>query len=165
MFKTFPQKTFICSIQGENSKAKDNNMVLNCSPQVVCPPLNPPQNCSAGLVLQKVCQEGPRSLDSEHTCRWRTAKWGLPELTLWVKAGHQTHPLHCPTCFGMWPQAFHLKAHKRSPGESMSISIRVCVESKRALRTVSKIDSPKHEGQENWDLFIFHFPLVQGRCF
>lgn len=88
-------------IQGDFSKAKDNNMVLNCSPQAVCPPLNPSQNCSAGLVLQKTCQEGPRSLDFEHLCRWRTAKCGLPELTFWMKAGHQTHPpLHCPSVLG-----------------------------------------------------------------
>lgn len=38
MFKTFPQKTFICSIQGDYSKAEVNTMVLNCSPQAVCPP-------------------------------------------------------------------------------------------------------------------------------
>lgn len=41
MFKTVPQKTFTSSIQGDFSK--DNNMVLICSPQVVCPPLNPPR--------------------------------------------------------------------------------------------------------------------------
>lgn len=43
MFKTLPQKTFTCPIHRDYSKAKDNNMVLNCLPQVVCPPLNPPK--------------------------------------------------------------------------------------------------------------------------
>lgn len=41
MLKTVPQKTFICSIHGDYSLSTDNNMVLNCSPQVVYPPLNP----------------------------------------------------------------------------------------------------------------------------
>lgn len=52
MFKTVPQKSFTCSIQGDFSK--DNNMVLNCSPQVVCPPLNTPRT----VLLDWYCLEG-----------------------------------------------------------------------------------------------------------
>lgn len=164
MLKTVPQKTFKSSIQGGFSKAKGNNMVLNCSPQAVLPWTLP-----RTVLLDWYYR---RSVRRDQGLWILSTSAGGEQLSVGFQSWHfgwrlGTKLILLCTAHLFWEAAPSLPPQRvqEEPWESTSISIRVCVESKRALRTVSKSIHPNMRGQQNWDLFIFHFPLVQGRCF
>lgn len=166
MFWTAPQKAFLCSIQGDYPKAKDDNMVLNCSPQVVWPPLNSPRIALLDWYYR-------RSVRGNQGLWTLSTSAGGEQLSVGFQSWHfmlrlGTKPILClaQSVLGGSPKPSTSKSTRGAPGSlRRSMSIRVCVESKRALRTVSKSIHLNMRDQENWDLFIFHFPLVQARCF
>lgn len=164
MFKTVPQKTFICSIQGDYSKAKDNNMVLNCSPQVVCPPLNPPRTVLLDWYYR-------RSVRRDQGLWTLSTSAGGEQLSVGFQSWHFgwrlgiKRILWLPDLFwevapGLLPQRV-----EKEPGVYVHQHQGVCAESKRALRTVRKSIHLNMRGQENLDSFILYFLLVQGRRF
>lgn len=166
MLKTVPQKTFTCSIFKETSlKLKIITWYWTAHLKLSVLPWTLPRT-----VLLDWSYRRPVRRDQGLWILSTSA--GGEQLSVGFQSWHfgwrlGTKLILLCTAHLFWEAAPSLPPQRvqEEPWESASISIRVCVESKRALRTVSKSIHPNMRGQQNWDLFIFHFPLVQGRCF